>query len=87
MTSIHERIIAGKTGKPITPTSFQELFRDNWKALDAAIETEEGSLTHFEVSYLTSLLGFYPSPGTQAFLHYWWTSCTDLNCIGFQVLC
>ena len=58
MKSIHERIIAGKTGKPIAPTSFQELFSDNWKALDAAIETEEGSLTHFEVSYLTLLLEF-----------------------------
>ena len=58
MKSIHERIIAGKTGKPIAPTSFQELFRDNWKDLNAAIETEEGSLTHFEVSYLTLLLEF-----------------------------
>ena len=58
MKIIHERIIAGKTGKPIAPTSFEELFRDSWKALDAAIETEERSLTHFEVSYLTSLLGF-----------------------------
>lgn len=51
--SIHERIIAGKTEEPISPTSFQRLFQDNWKTIEAAILAEQGSLTHFEV--LTAL--------------------------------
>jgi hypothetical protein len=51
MKTIHERIIAGKTREPISPTTFQDLFRNNWKAIHAAIVLEQGSLTHFEVSF------------------------------------
>lgn len=51
--SIHERIVAGKTEDPITPSSFQSLFQDNRNIIEAAISAEQGSLTYFEV--LTAL--------------------------------
>ncbi|MCO5586968.1 hypothetical protein L7F22_040913 [Adiantum nelumboides] len=47
--SIHERIVAGKFEKPITPDAFQKLFQDNRKTLDEAIAAEQGALSYFEV--------------------------------------
>lgn len=53
ISSLCERIIAGKTEEPISLISFQKLLQDTWKIIQCAIAEEQGSLSHFEV--LTAL--------------------------------
>ncbi|CAK9275710.1 unnamed protein product [Sphagnum jensenii] len=53
LTSIRERITAGKTGDPISDEMLLELFSNLRANLDKAIAAEPGTLTHFEV--LTAL--------------------------------
>ncbi|CAK9232102.1 unnamed protein product [Sphagnum troendelagicum] len=53
LTSIRERITAGKTGDPISDEMLVELFSNLHANLEKAIAAEPGTLTHFEV--LTAL--------------------------------
>ncbi|KAJ7535952.1 hypothetical protein O6H91_12G051700 [Diphasiastrum complanatum] len=53
ISSIRERIVAGKTGRPISAEALRDLLRAARGILDCAILKESGRLSHFEV--LTAL--------------------------------
>lgn len=50
ITSIRERITAGRSGDPISADTLRKLLIDNQATIDEAVAAESGLLTHFEVS-------------------------------------
>lgn len=60
LTSIRERITAGKTGDPISDEMLVELFSNLHANLEKAIAAEPGTLTHFEVSPGSHSTGLFP---------------------------
>jgi folylpolyglutamate synthase/dihydropteroate synthase len=49
LLTIRERISVGNDGGPVPVRLLSDLFDEAKKAIDEAIESENGSLTHFEV--------------------------------------
>lgn len=50
VTSIRERITAGRSGSPISSNALSKLVTDLQATVDEAVAEESGLLTHFEVS-------------------------------------
>ncbi|PWZ44403.1 hypothetical protein Zm00014a_018362 [Zea mays] len=58
LLTIRERISVGNDGGPVPVRLLSDLFDEAKKAIDEAIESENGSLTHFEVFTALSFLLF-----------------------------
>ncbi|KAM3271568.1 hypothetical protein ACQJBY_042017 [Aegilops geniculata] len=58
LLTIRERISVGQHGGPVSAASLRDLFHLAKEAIDESIESENGSLTHFEVFTALSFLLF-----------------------------